>query len=273
MCRLYGMRATHPTRVECELLDAQHSLLHQAKRDRRGMENPHGWGMGWFNRGKTHCARQVEPANESQDYRTSAARTEGTAVIAHIRRATVGRPRRENTHPFRDGQALLAHNGHIENFDEIRHKLLAQMPERNQKAIQGTTDSEHFFQLALSKLDTFAPDEMREALMEAVDTVRRCFTGEVEDEMRLALNTLFIAGGNLAGTRLRRTLWYLERSGTKHCPVCGKTHDTSGTTEDYRAVVLASERLTDEDWKPVPKDSAFYVDEESMELKVKPLDI
>lgn len=273
MCRLYGMRATHSTRVECELIDAQHSLLHQAQKDRRGMENPHGWGMGWFDHGLTHCARQVEPADESEQFRTSAARTEGSTVMAHVRRATVGEPRYENTHPFRAGDAMLAHNGHIANFDEIRPQLLAQMPERNQEAILGTTDSEHFFQLALSHLDSFSAPEMREALMEAVDTVRHCFTGEVEDEMTLALNTLFVAGGNLAGTRLRRSLWYLERSGTKHCPVCKETHDASGAGEDYRAVVLASERLTDEDWKPVPKNSAFYVEDETMELKTEPLDV
>lgn len=237
------------------------------------MENPHGWGMGWFNRGQTHCARQVEPASESEDYRTSAARTEGTAVIAHVRRATVGRPRLENTHPFRDGDAMLAHNGHIENLDDIRDDLLAEMPERNQKAIRGTTDSELFFQLALSKLEKYSPEAMRRALTAAVDTVRRCFTGEVEDEMTLALNTLFVAGGNLAGTRLRRTLYYLERSGTKHCSVCGKTHDTSGAGNHYRAVILASERITDEEWKPVPPNSAFYVDDETMELKITSLDV
>ena len=273
MCRLYGMRATHPTRVECELIDAQHSLLHQAKKDRRGLENPHGWGMGWYNRGKAFCARQVEPADESETYRTEAARTQGTAVIAHVRRATVGKPRIANTHPFRDGHAMLAHNGHIEEFDAIRPQLLAQMPEANQQAILGTTDSEHIFQLALSKLDSFTPTAMRRALVESVGTIRHCFAGGREDEMTLALNTLFVAGGNLAGTRLRRTLWYLERSGTKHCTVCGETHDVSGAGEDYRAVVLASERLTDEDWKPVPEGSAFYVDEETMELKIESLDV
>ena len=272
MCRLYGMRATHPTRVECELIDAQHSLLHQAKKDRRGLENPHGWGMGWFDHGLTHCARQVQPADESEEYRTSAARTEGTAVLAHVRRATVGEPRLANTHPFRTGDAMLAHNGHIANFDEIRPQLLAQMPPRNQEVIRGTTDSEHFFQLALSRLESFSAREMREALIEAVDRVRRCFSGE-EDETTLALNTLFVAGGNLAGTRLRRTLWYLERSGTKHCTVCGETHDVSGAGEDYRAVVLASERLTDEDWNPVPQGSAFFVDDETMELRIESLGV
>jgi predicted glutamine amidotransferase len=168
---------------------------------------------------------------------------------------------------------MLAHNGHIADFHEVRPSLLEQMPEHNREAIHGTTDSEIFFQLALSRLDSFSPRAMRRALVESVDTVRDCFTGDREDEMTLALNTLFIAGGNLAGTRLRRTLWYLERSGTKHCTVCGNTHDTSGTSDDYRAVVLASERITEEDWKPVPKKSAFFVDDETMELQIEPLNI
>ncbi|MFB6099186.1 MAG: class II glutamine amidotransferase, partial [Salinibacter sp.] len=111
MCRLYGLQATHPTRSACELLDAQNAMIQQSREDARGLSNPHGWGMGQVTDGTTSCFRQVEPAAESESYREEALKTEGTTVLAHVRRATVGDPSHANTHPFRHGPALLIHNG------------------------------------------------------------------------------------------------------------------------------------------------------------------
>ncbi len=273
MCRLYGMAATHPTRVECELVDAQNSLFHQSRRDARGLENPHGWGMAWFRAGQTRCRRQVRPADESEAYRRIAARTEGTVVVAHVRRATVGRPRLENTHPFRHGDSFLAHNGHIEHFDRVRPALLEEMAPLQRKAIAGTTDSEHFFQLALSLLDGDTPEAMRKALVEAIRCVRSHFPGR-EGEQSLALNTLFGHEGQLAGTRLHRSLWYLERERPGTCHVCGEPHHVvrdGDEAEEYRAVVVASERITDEDWKPVPNGSVFTIRRDPLRLEIESL--
>lgn len=270
MCRLYGLAATHPTRVECELIDAQNSLFHQSRHDARGMENPHGWGMGWYRAGQLRCERQVQPADESEEYRRTAAETSGEVVIAHVRRATVGSPRIENTHPFRHGESLLAHNGHIDQFENVRPAMLERMNLLNREAIQGTTDSEHFFQLALSMLDGDAPESMREALVEAVQYVREHFPGE-EGEQTLSLNTLFGHEGQLAGSRLHRSLWYTVRDEPGTCGVCGKAHYEVDNPEDYRAIVVASERITDEDWQPVPNGSTFVVHRDPLRLEFEPL--
>jgi predicted glutamine amidotransferase len=44
MCRLYGFRATEPTKVECTLVHAQNALMVQSRRDRHG----HGWGIATY---------------------------------------------------------------------------------------------------------------------------------------------------------------------------------------------------------------------------------
>ena len=68
-----------------------------------------------------------------------------------------------------------------------------------------------------------------------------------ELENILALNLLWTDGSTLAGSRLNRTLWMLERSHVRPCPLCGDDH----------ATVFASERITDEDWTEVPNGSVF----------------
>ncbi len=279
MCRLYGLQATHPTRAACELLDAQNALIQQSRKDGRGLSNPHGWGMGSVQNGATHCFRQVEPASESAAYRDRALEAGGTTLMAHVRRATVGAPKQVNTHPFLHGhdhgQALLMHNGHIPAFEEVRARLLSRLSPERQRAIQGTTDSEHVLALLLQHRSE-APDAplhqaTRRAIREVQQWVRAAAPGATVDpspaqmsdldhdelETILGLNLLWTDGTTLAGSRLNRTLWRVTRAQPLQCPVCGMPHAHPPEQSAYRATALASERITDESWTAVPNGSVF----------------
>jgi glutamine amidotransferase len=78
-----------------------------------------------------------------------------------------------------------------------------------------------------------------------------------ELENILALNLLWTDGVTLAGSRLNRTLWICERSHVRACPLCGEDHTAPPEGADYRAAVLASEHITDEDWTEIPDGSVF----------------
>ncbi|WP_232798333.1 class II glutamine amidotransferase, partial [Salinibacter altiplanensis] len=242
MCRLYSLQATHPTRSACELLDAQNAMIQQSRHDARGLSNPHGWGMGQVTSGTTSCFRQVEPAAESESYRKEALTTEGTTVLTHVRRATVGDPSHANTHPFRHGSALLIHNGHIPAFDAVRPHLLDRLSDERKRYIRGNTDSEHVLALLLQLRDEAPDAPLHEITREALQRIQSWVEHEApnatpdptdadtqslsHDELEdiLALNLLWTDGTTLAGSRLNRTLWTLDRSGVRACPLCGDDH-------------------------------------------------
>jgi glutamine amidotransferase len=277
MCRLYGLQATHPTRPACELLKAQNALIRQSREDTRGLSNPHGWGVGHVNDGTTGCFRQVEPASESADYREEALETEGTTVLAHVRRATVGDPEHVNTHPFRHGAALLIHNGHVPAFDAVRPHLLDRLGAERRRFIRGGTDSEHVLAVLLQVRDDHPdwslPAVTRRAVQRIQSWVRDAhasatvapsdvdFAALPHDELVdiLGLNLLWTDGDSLAGARLNRTLWALERTRPPVCSICGQRHAHPPEDAAYRSTTLASERLTDEDWRAVPNGSVFRV--------------
>lgn len=286
MCRLYALQATHPTRAACELLDAQNALLAQSQKDTRGLSNPHGWGMASLTGGTARCVRQVDPASESNRYREQSLRLEGTTLLAHIRRATVGTPSMDNTHPFRHDSAFLIHNGHVPAFDAVRPRLLDRLSDEHRHNIRGTTDSEHIFALllhlseedpnapiheitrrAIHLLQSWCEEEAPAKVHTGVSAVPFDDLDTVADAViheTLALNLIWTDGTALGGARLNRSLWALRRTESYICPTCGDDHTDAPESTAYRATVLASERITDEDWTAIPNGSVFHVGDDGV---------
>jgi len=277
MCRLYSLQASHPTRVACELLDSQNALIDQSRQDARGLSNPHGWGMGHIADGEMFCFRQVDPASESSSYRKEALQTKSSMVMAHVRRATVGKPKRFNTHPFRHGRALLIHNGHIPSFDKIRPYLLEYLDPSRRTTIQGDTDSEHVLALLLQLRAESPEDALRTITRKAVRLVQSWVASEAPDaiaeatlddahvlshdelERVLGLNLIWTDGHAVSGARFNRSLWTLQRDHIPTCSICHRKHAHPPDGAAYQSMTLASEPLTDEAWSEVPNGSVFHI--------------
>lgn len=271
MCRLYGICATHPTKIHCELLHVQNSLFGQSRMDSRGYANPHGWGIGVYRDGHTTRRRQADPAHESEKFRATSLDTHAETALAHVRRATVGEPRLENTHPFLHGNSFLAHNGHVDHFEIVGKKIRDYLPRHRRDAIEGTTDSEHFFQLVLHEYVDVGADSMKAALQRASRRLRQWVReAPGEGEGGLGLNILWVFDGKLVGSRLDRTLWVRTRESDEDCNICGGRHADPGD-EPYRFIEFASERLTTDDtWEPVPEESVFWIDDD-FEVQFEPM--
>lgn len=94
---------------------------------------------------------------------------------------------------------------------------------------------------------------------------------EIDPKKRISLNLLWTDGERLVGSRLNRTLWYLERDGLVPCEICGEPHVHHNPKQHYRAVEIASEPITHENWLQIPNGTVFSVDPD-FQLKITPLE-
>jgi predicted glutamine amidotransferase len=71
-------------------------------------------------------------------------------VFAHIRASSGSAVQLTNCHPFRHGRWLWMHNGVIRNFHHVKRELMLAVDPSLYPQIEGSTDSETFFFLALT---------------------------------------------------------------------------------------------------------------------------
>jgi glutamine amidotransferase len=260
--------ANEPTKLECSLVHAQNALMEQSRMDREGLVHGHGWGVAGYPDGVPFVEKQTWAAYRGEHFKKTAARVYAKKVIAHVRRATVGPPSIENTHPFVHGAWLFAHNGTIPNFNRVRELLLARLDPLHRTEIKGSTDSEHVFRYLM----TLWQHEPQRPLME---TLRRgleqiiVWCREIDPDREISLNVLWANGQQMVGSRLNRTLWYLERDGVVPCEICGRSHIHHDPKQHYHAVEIASEPITHENWLQVPNGTVFAVDPDFC-LRVEP---
>ena len=258
MCRLYGFRATEPTKVECSLVHAQNALIVQSKRDRAGESHIHGWGVAAYEDHTPILDRQAWAAYHGEHFRRAAARIYAETVVAHVRKATVGPPSIDNTHPFVDRRWSFIHNGTVPGFTAMREQVLAAMTEEHRQSIQGDTDSEHVFRLLLSAWAKAPAKPLSDIVRETVSQVI-AWCNERRPGAPIGLNIMLTDGAELVGTRLGRTLFIARREGIHDCEICGFPHVHHQPEKDYRAIIVASEPITHEHWDEVPERSLYRI--------------
>jgi glutamine amidotransferase len=152
VCRWLAYSGT-PIRLEELLVKRDRSLIDQSLHARLGATttNGDGFGVGWYDDSNTpRLYRSTHPAWNDRNLRELAAGISSPLFFAHIRASTGTAIQQTNTHPFRHGQWLWMHNGLIREFASLRRELVADVDDALYPSIEGTTDSETMFYLALT---------------------------------------------------------------------------------------------------------------------------
>jgi predicted glutamine amidotransferase len=137
------------------LFRPQHSIIDQSLHARLGgvTTNGDGFGIGWYRNGDGTAPavfKGTHPAWNDRNLREVATQIQTPLLFAHVR-ASSGTPvQRSNCHPFRHGRWLWMHNGSLAGFDKVKRDLLMSVDESLYPEIEGSTDTETLFFLALT---------------------------------------------------------------------------------------------------------------------------
>jgi predicted glutamine amidotransferase len=152
MCRWLGYFGS-PIRIDELVLNPEHSLIEQSRAARQTthLTNADGFGVGWYGTAALPgMYRSVSPAWSDRNLQELAAQIESPLFLAHVRASTGTPVQQTNCHPFRHGRWLFVHNGYIGGYERIRRELLVAVDPELFGGIEGTTDSELLFHLALT---------------------------------------------------------------------------------------------------------------------------
>jgi glutamine amidotransferase len=135
------------------LYKPKHSLIDQSLHSTMGAEttNGDGFGIGWYGAQDTPGTfHSIEPAWNDRNLRELSAHLRSGLVFAHIRASSGSPVQQTNCHPFRHGRWLWMHNGVVRDFHRVKRDLVLAIDPSLYPAIEGSTDSETFFFLALT---------------------------------------------------------------------------------------------------------------------------
>ncbi|GGW40939.1 class II glutamine amidotransferase [Streptomyces xantholiticus] len=154
MCRWLAYSGT-PLLLDTILYKPAHSLIDQSLHSRLGVEttNGDGFGVGWYPQEDIETPallRDIGPAWNNRNLREIADHVRSPLFFAHIRASTGTAVQQTNCHPFRHGRWMWMHNGAITGFHLIRRELSLLVAPELYSDIEGTTDSEMMFYLAVT---------------------------------------------------------------------------------------------------------------------------
>ena len=143
-----------PVLIDDLLYKPTNSLVVQSLHSRLGAEatNGDGVGVGWYTEHSPTPGvfRSIEPAWSDRNLRELAEHVRSGMVLAHIRATSGSAVQQTNCHPFRHGRWLWMHNGLLAGFAAMKRDLVLAVDPDLFPFIEGSTDSEVLFYLALT---------------------------------------------------------------------------------------------------------------------------
>lgn len=267
MCRWLAYVGA-PVLMEELLIKPEHSLIDQSLACELGAEqtNGDGFGVGWYDDQSTPgMYKSVEPAWNDRNLISISKHIRSHLFLAHVR-ATTGTPiQQTNCHPFQKDEWLFVHNGVIREYERVRRDLAFAVDPALFPRIEGTTDSELMFNLALTFGMSDDPLRALELMTGFVERVGREHDVEHPVQMTLGLsNGQLLYGVRYSSEHRSRTLYH----STDMVALQQINPDLQQFSADARAIVSEPLSEMQEAWEKVPESSAFVID--SGKVSVQP---
>ena len=270
MCRWLAYSGS-PILLEELLLKPEYSLIDQSLHARLGVEttNGDGFGVGWYgtNTDTPAVFRSVEPAWNDRNLREVAGYVESPLFLAHIRASTGTAVQQTNCHPFRYGRWLWVHNGLVRDFPRLKRDLALAVDESLYSSIQGSTDSELLFYLAITLgLEDDPPGAVERMVGLVEETGRRHGT---EHPLQMTIGTTdgkSVWAFRYSSERRSRSLYFSTdmRTVREMYPERPRLQEVSDETR-----IIVSEPIVElaGAWNEVPESSYGVVQEGEDELR------
>jgi predicted glutamine amidotransferase len=272
-----------PIIIDKLLYQPKNSLVNQSFNAREIEEplNGDGFGIGWYVPEVNYepiTFVSVNPAWSNRNLRNLAPKIKTDCMIAHVRAASVGEVSESNCHPFQYKNLLMAHNGGVENFSKIKRYIRNPLSDEMYNWIKGQTDSEHLFAFMLNELFKNHRSVSPEAV---VDSFERMFRElkklmaehSIQEEAYLNMiftNGLFLVGSRYCTNPKEEPLTLYHSEGSRYVVENGVTR-MEAPEDDDQAVLVVSEKLSDDpSWTMIPPNH-FVIVEQSLNVRIKPV--
>ncbi len=270
MCRWIAYSG-NPIYLELLLFKPEHSLIDQSLSARASAQttNGDGFGVGWYgSRDTPGLYKDIQPAWNDENLRDVGAQIQASMFLAHVRSATGSAIQHTNCHPFRHGKWLFQHNGLIRSFHWLKRELALEVAHELYPQVQGTTDSELMFYLALTFGLEDDPVRAIERLIGLVEDIGH--KKGVENPMQMTIGLSDgekLYGFRYSTERESRTLFHSKDMEA----LWDLIPETKGLfDEDARMIVSEPLGSLADPWEEIPEATAIIVDEgdiESRELR------
>jgi len=252
MARLIAYVSNRTDRL-LEALREERSAVGEMPSDRAD-----AWGIGFYQSGEVLHKKRPHRGGDAVSWEDIAGNVKTDCAVVHLRQATVGDYRAENTHPFRLRQWLFAHHGTVHGFEAIRDALAETLPDFLRRNVRGTTDSELVFHTFLS----FLHDR---GVLDAPDVDAKTLTSAIRSTLALVDRLVAEIGAPEAELDMvvsnGRTTAIVSRGAPMHYVERSLQTEARGPSgPGFRYVMAIANEKPPPDYKAIPRGTALLVE-------------
>ena len=221
--------------------------------------NGDGFGVGWYSEFETPGVyRDTHPAWNDANFRQLSRHIRSGLFLSHVRAATGTPVQDTNCHPFNFENWLFQHNGSVPEFSKLKRQLMFDVEPNLFPFIEGSTDSETLFFLALTFGLRDDPPAAPARTMGHVEHARK----QAGIEQPIFFSACMTDGKRLWAVRYSSN--HESRTQYHSCHIHA-LRDIDGTYQPLPqgAVIVLSEPLDElnEHWEAVPESSLLVVED------------